>query len=492
LKKIKKMKNYLKIATIAVLFSAVTLQSCKKFVDAKPNIEIPKDLVFSTDGSAAAAVTGLYVSLAESNQFFGGFSGQVANIPLLMGLSADELSLNGGGSNDQTAYYKNTLSTTGLTDFFWNKSYNQIYTCNSILEGLEKSTTLTPNVKLYATGEAKFMRAFYYFYLVNLYGNVPFTTTTDVAFNKALPRLGTAAIYQQIIADLKDAKEKLPQFYLYSDLTFSDNNRVRPNYWAATALLARTYLYTKDYTNAALQATEIIDNTTDFDVAAVSLNDVFLKNSYETIWAIQPTGIGKDRNTGQGKSFVLGFGFTNPVNINDTLFKAFEPGDDRKNKWIKTTGTRKASNKYKVGNEDVATKEFVVMLRVAEQYLIRAEARANKNDIAGAADDLNVIRTRAREAATTAVPDPLPDIDGTSINQTDVLKAIAQERKVELFTEWGHRWFDLKRTGAIDTIMPGITTKKGGIWESFRALLPIPQADIDRNPALTGQQNPGY
>jgi len=119
-----------------------------------------------------------------------------------------------------------------------------------------------------------------------------------------------------------------------------------------------------------------------------------------------------------------------------------------------------------------------MLLRLAEQYLIRAEARAQLNDIKGAATDLNVVRTRAGLGATAAA------------NQTDMVGAVLQERRVELFTEPGHRFFDLKRTGTIDAVMGAAAPLKGGNWASFMQYWPIPTADILADPNLT--QTPGY
>ena len=122
-----------------------------------------------------------------------------------------------------------------------------------------------------------------------------------------------------------------------------------------------------------------------------------------------------------------------------------------------------------------------MVLRLAEQYLIRAEASANSGDLGGAIKDLNTIRSRAG----------LPPL-ANSLNRSQVLSAVAQERKVELFAEWGHRWFDLKRTGAIDSVMSIVTPQKlpGSKWNSYQQLYPISLTQLSYNPNL--KQNPGY
>jgi hypothetical protein len=119
-----------------------------------------------------------------------------------------------------------------------------------------------------------------------------------------------------------------------------------------------------------------------------------------------------------------------------------------------------------------------MVLRLAEQYLIRAEARAAMNNLTGAKADLDVIRVRAGLPRTTAN------------TKEAILNAIAHERRIELFTEWGHRWFDLKRTGAIDSVMKNIAIEKASIWNTNFKLFPIPQTEILLNSRLI--QNNGY
>jgi hypothetical protein len=116
------------------------------------------------------------------------------------------------------------------------------------------------------------------------------------------------------------------------------------------------------------------------------------------------------------------------------------------------------------------------VLRLAEQYLIRAEARANQNNIAGAVDDINVIRTRAGLPAVSQ-----------GVSKDQCLLAIEQERRIELFTEWGHRWFDLKRTNRADAVL---STLKSPNWQSADRLYPIPQSELETDVHLN--QNPGY
>jgi starch-binding outer membrane protein, SusD/RagB family len=99
--------------------------------------------------------------------------------------------------------------------------------------------------------------------------------------------------------------------------------------------------------------------------------------------------------------------------------------------------------------------------------------------------DLNIVRSRARGPLPGDLPDLLPFLD-----QASAIAGILHERQLELFTEWGHRWFDLKRTGEIDNVMNIVSAEKGGSWSTNWQLYPIPNVDIESNPNIS--QNPGY
>jgi hypothetical protein len=178
------------------------------------------------------------------------------------------------------------------------------------------------------------------------------------------------------------------------------------------------------------------------------------------------------------------------------LLNTFDTADQRAalGNWINRTIYNSSSTskdtayyvfKYKVANSTGVTSvaamtEYFMVLRLAEQYLIRAEARAQQNNIGGAQSDLNIIRTRAG----------LPNT--TSSTKDDLLSAILNERRHELFCEWGHRWLDLKRTGKVDAVMSVITPLKanGLPWQSYQQLYPLQKSELDRAPNLT--QTPGY
>ena len=470
--------------------------SCEKLVEVDPPVANLTTLTAFTDDNAAIAVMTGHFSALSNGTSFTSFTG----ISKFGGLSSDELTLWGGSSNiDQKSYYTNALfsnANSSSGDECW--PYPEIYSCNTVIEGVTPSNSLSVPVKNQLLGEAKFMRSFYFFYLVNLYGEIPLPLTTDFEVNRLLFRRPKREVYDQIIKDLQDAQVLLsPDFLdggLNKYLPTVEMERVRPTKWAAAALLARVYLYTGDYVKAELTASSIIDNISLFSLNA--LNDVFKKNSQEAIWQLQPVTAG--RNTSDGAFFVLssaGPVTSRPVYMSKTLLNSFEAGDNRNvlGNWINSVTVSGTTYfypyKYKLGTGSTPGSEYLMVLRLGEQYLIRAEARAQQNKISEALADINMIRTRARAAATVDVPNPLPDLT-TSLSKDQLLTAILHERQVELFTEWGHRWLDLKRTGNVDVVMSVVTPLKGGVWKTTGQLYPIPSFDILRNPNL--KQNPGY
>ncbi len=480
-------KSYSRLIVLASLyFLTVCLTSCRKQleVDAPP-YTTNTEIVFSTDQSAASALTGIYANFSK---------GTLWTISYLSGLSADELTLDQSITNTTLqAFYQNALTSRLVNQSdIWGVLYPNIFYANAAIDGLTKSTTLTPSVKQQLLGEAEFIRAFCYFYLVNLYGDVPLILTTDYKQNETAGRTAKETVWKQIITDLSEAKGLLGNDYKDGSAAKTTTERVRPNKWVATALLARAYLYTGDYVNAEIQATAIIENT---QFSLPPLNSSFLKASSEAIWQWQPVGF--NLNSSDGMFFIIpaqGPSTSHPVYLSDTLLSAFEPGDMRDSSWVAQVivggKTYNYPYKYKIGTTQTTINEYTMVLRLGEQYLIRAEARINQPGKTSAGlDDLNTLRTRARAVSNQQVPNPLPPLP-TTLNQNEAMKALIHERQVELFTEWGNRWFDIKRMGVVDNIMSGITPLKGGIWNTNSQLYPIFLDELGKDPNL--KQNEGY
>lgn len=451
------------------------IYSCKKFVTVpNPVTELVQADVFEDDATVSSAVASLYSKLSDGQSFADGF---INSVTVFEGLYSDELVSYAPitSTSPRVEFYLNIVTPLNeIVANTWSGCYKIIYECNRIIEGLNKSKGVSQSLKASATGEAKFIRAFCHFYLVELYGPIPLVTTTDYRLNSSISRTPKSDVYDQIIIDLSEAIQLLSDAY-------PSPERVRINKGAAIALLSRIYLYKGDYEKAEQFATRIIDKTNQYYLPN-DPDSVFLKTSSEAIFQLLPRS-GLQNFTNEGFYFIL---IAPPSNValRNEFADIFEENDLRRNHWI---GSIKSSSgfttwyyphKYKERSENASGSEYSMVLRLAEQYLIRAEARAHQHKLTGvnsAESDINVIRSRAGLENTIAA------------TKEELLNAIAKERRVELFTEWGHRFFDLKRTKKLDEVL-GLVKPN---WNSTDSILPIPQNELLLNGNLA-PQNQGY
>ncbi len=474
---VQKIHGKLRIIFLVLILIMIQFSmGCRKLVKIDlPETQIVTEAVFQNSSSATSAQTSIYSQM--------GNDGLSYYTSFYTGLSGDEFK-NYSATPDVNSFYNNSLiPLNGLISRIWNSGYNYIYRANAVMEGLNNSNNISPKINSQLSGEALFIRAFWHYYLTSLYGDIPIITSTDYKVNSVLKGSSSSAVLDQIISDLKDAKSKLSATYVDATDTAISTERVRPTRWAASALLARVYLTKGDYLNAESESSEIINNGSMFSLLT-DLNQVFIKNSTESIWQLQSVFPGI--NTPDGAYFILGAapagsGSQNCSQLSIQLISAFESGDNRKIYWIHDTtilGNKYSYPfKYKIRTGS-SISEYTTVLRLSEQYLIRAEARTYLTKISEAQSDLNVIRARAGLPNTTAN------------DKSSLLTAILHERQTELFTEWGHRWIDLKRSGTINNVMNIVCPLKNGVWNSNWALWPIPQNERNNDPNLS--QNPGY
>lgn len=460
---------------MSVLMAVFTcLSSCNDFLDIDPPItEVVTETVFENDNTAISTIRGIYSGMMETGSFAGGGLG---NLTTSTGLSSDVLInfLIADESLNQLNF-NGLLTENARTSALWTNLYRNIHLANSVLNGLSNSTDITVTVNQQLKGEALFIRAFCHFYLVNLFGDIPIVTSVDFEVNTSLPRASKALVYEQIINDLLDSKNLLSE-----DYSFSLGEKVQPNRHVATALLARVYLYSESWSNAEAQASEVI-NSGLFSLEP-DVNNVFLANSTEAIWQLKPVIEG--RNTNEARILINSPNLLpNTFSLRDEFISEYQIGDERIN-WIGTTTdfnniTYYHAFKYKVNITNEPLTEYYMVHRLAELYLIRSEARAQLGKLSESIQDIDVIRDRA---GISLIQNTNP-----AINQADLLLAIERERKLELFLEWGHRWFDLKRTSRAGDVLSEISLKD---WQSTDALYPIPESEREVNQNLT--QNPGY
>jgi hypothetical protein len=451
---------------IAGLCSLLMMASCRKFIEVPPpGNSIVTSQIFADSADATAAINGIYINMMNRSG-----SSDIANsaTSLYGSLSADELD-NSSNVPAYKEFFLNAITVTNNNNTtLWSGAYTYIYQANACIDGAGNSTALSTTLKNRIIGEAKFIRAFLHFYLLNLYGPVPLAVTTDYKVTASLPRASVADIYTQINADLKDA-----QTLLSNDP--APINKLRVNRFAVSAFIARVQLYQQQWAAAETAASIVINASYKLEP---NLNNVFLVGNQEQIWQMTPLTAGDE--TTEGQLYIPASVTTVPQFIaTNNLLNAFEANDQRKVQWLNasTIGVNKYTYpyKYKLGRDNSTTpKEAYSMLRLGEQYLIRAEARAQQNNLPGAITDINLIRARAGLPNTTA------------ITQVDLIAAVQHERQTELFCEWGHRWLDLKRTNTVNAVL---SVNKTG-WVSTAALFPIPYTQTQLDPLLT--QNPGY
>jgi hypothetical protein len=458
---------YRRIIKIALATVAIWTSSCDSFSETDiPVSELNASEVFEQKNTANAAMTNIYAQMRDN----GLLTGKTNGMSRELGLYADELNWYGSNSLPSVHFFNNTLmpSMAGISSW-WSNSYSQIYAANAVLEGVQGSKKLLKKDKDQLTGEALLVRGLLHFYLLQLWGAIPYVTTTDYHENATVGRMPADVVYAHIIEDLKTAETLLPQDY-------EAEGRVRPNAFVAKAILAKVYLYNGLWAEAANSASAVLNNT-EIYVWQNTVDGVFLKGSTETIWQFMPRTA--TRNTDEGATFIFSSGPPPLVALGSGLINAFESGDLRKSKWTKTISKGTAmwyhAHKYKRSGTSTPSQEYSIVLRLAEQYLIRAEARAQQGDLIGAKEDLNKIRNRAGLGDTAA------------LTQTDILAAILRERRIEFFTEYGHRFFDLKRSGQLDASLAGVKPD----WNTTDCLLPIPETEFNLNPNIK-PQNPGY
>lgn len=459
---------------LAFVLTCGMMTSCDGLLDIDaPTDSMTPSQIFESEETIEIALTGLYTTNFLDNAMY------YQTLELNLGLVSDELKFR---RNDLKEYHENNYTpASSYFDRHWTEPYETIYQANDFIIHVGNSKVLSDEKKRSVLSEALFFRAYSYFMLVNSFGDVPLVLTNNYKESAKMPRTPKDQVYKQIIEDLEEAQEGL--------LT-SSNGTTRITSEAAKALLARTYLYTGQWEKAKNKASELIPaehggSGTKFKLE--EFDKIFKASSVESILQINMMGYaGSGTYNGYTRigSMFIPRGSNSNYDLSEQIVNAMQedPKDLRKS-WIgsKSKGSVVFYYPYKYKNnktpENVDDAEFMVLLRLAEQYMIRCEANAHLGDMEAALKDLNVIRARAGV-------DPIESVGSAE----ELLLLIEQERRKEFFFECGHRWFDLNRTGRADAVYSKIDYKT--FWKPYKALLPIPEEQIGRNTAL--EQNPGY
>jgi len=441
------------IAAIYSLILLLSASSCKKYLDEKPNNAIPTETAITDLGTARAAILGAYDGLQ---------SYYAADYPTLGTITADNVIFNGTLSQylqlDQNAVPTDNVITVSA----YQKIYSTINSANSVIAGLPavSDPLLKPEEKNKILGEAYFIRALGYFDLGRGWGGVQLQLTPTVTVDglKGVKRSTLAQTYDQVLADLVRAEELLP-----ADDAITRNRAQKST---ARALRARLNLYRENWAEAESYATQVINNT---KFALVSNYKSFFTSPFlSTESVFELTFSANDRNTFWNLWYPSSSGGQFTLKPSDAFIaKVNNPAiGGTRNSLIAGSGTTVYGVLYNTSGVSI---DPSYVIRIAELYLIRAEARAQQNNLTGALEDLNAIRRRAQVGQL---------LTGT---QAQVLQAIADENSIEFAFE-AHRWFDLVRTRQAGVAL-GLTNTN--YW-----LFPIPYSDILSDPDVV--QNPGY
>lgn len=458
-----KMDRALKLLLAFVM--GIGFSGCSDFVE----VEAPKNIlvsetVFNDPVTVKSTLANIYYGMREQGMVSGTYG-----LTTSLGVYSDELDYYGFDTQSSQFYQHTVLESNNTVMGWWANAYKLIYGANDIIKGVGNSTILNTEQKHLYVGQALIVRAYIHSLLVSLFGAIPYITSTDYTQNNVVARQPEEKVYANIISDLTDAIEQL------DDIGEITEERVIPDHYAAKALLARMYLYTENWEMAEVTASELIDSfnlETDLDL-------VFLKESKETIWQLKSGET--PRNTQEANQLIIESIPGQSYALTNSLLEAFEDGDQRLVHWVDSvsdtdsTITLYFAHKYKAPFTETESLEYSIIFRLAEQYLIRSEARARIGNLSGAKMDLNKIRNRAG----------LPDTD--AVTEEDLISATLRERQVEFFAERGLRWFDLKRTGTAASILGPL--KPG--WKPTDELLPVPEKELEMNPNLL-PQNAGY
>lgn len=518
----------------------MSLSSCNDWLG-EPNPGSTKLEDFYVSGEACVqTINASYVPLMwEFNHtyFSEWFIGDIASDDALKG---GQNIADGADAYDIDNFKVNAYN--GILLDYYRAKYQGIIRCNLALreiDAYEVDETLSQDMKNRLLGEAYYLRAFYYFQLVRIFGGVPLVhDILDSSDRWQQPRATAQQVYESIISDLTFAEQ-----YLWEKSKYPADDLGRATRGAAIAMLCKTYLYMKDYDNAYLWGKKFVDeeyNKGEYSLCSDYADNFTLdgENGVESVFEIQYTadptsdygeGFGFTRGTFtsiltrprmSSLSINAGWGWDHPT---QNLFDEFEAGDIRREVAIGVPD-EEAQQEIEVNylgscyyNNKTAFSEKGTfpaiehhsrgplnyrLIRASDVLLFYAEAALESGkDLNGAKWALEQVRSRARANATVegALP-AFPGYRNYSDNETSLRDAIRHERRVELAME-GHRWFDIVRWGIAAQIMDKDTGSYGShespearqematFVEGKHELFPLPAEEVIMNPM---EQNSGY
>lgn len=502
------MKKY----CLLILFgTGVLANACQKdFLERKPLVGTTEENFYRTAEDAIAAVNAAYAPLQFELSPGGHFRWIWGDI------MSDDATKGGSGDNDanellQLETFRGPANTDNL-ESEWAADYEGIYRANVVLQkvpGIEMDAALKSRL----LGEARFIRAWFYYNLVTMFGGVPLADRVLAPSEYNLPRAEASQVWAFIENDLKAAAPDLP---LRSGYPAADLGRITRG--AAQALLVKSYLWQQRWAEAESLADEIIqsneyqlvnDYGSIFTLAgennAESVFEIQYMNASGGNWGKNNANEGTFTNVFQrARGQFEGYGFNLPTEdfvqeffkegvedprLKSTVFRVGDAMGDRGIFTLDATGgfqqpyypKKNFNNKSEEApfgdpNPNGGSNDRVI--RFADVLLMHAEAAAQNNNEAAARTSLNKVRARARGANSNILPN-------ITASGPALLEAIYRERRLELGLE-GHRFFDLVRTGRAQNVLGPL-----GYSDATHRVFPVPQSQIQAtNGAIT--QNPGY
>ncbi|NHN24734.1 RagB/SusD family nutrient uptake outer membrane protein [Flavobacterium jejuense] len=488
-----------KILIISLTILSLSITSCDDFLDLEPISEETSGNGYNTAGQIESALVGAYESFQSAEYY-------VWDNILFSDVRADN-AYAGGDNPEVFSIDKLEVTPTNSRIFKnWSNLYNAISKANLVLAKLDgvNDPLLTQERRQQIRGEALFLRSYHYFTLVKLWGDVPLVTTysTSVAPEDVnIPRRPVSEVYDFIIDNLEQAVLLLPDTYGNDDTV----NKARATSGAAHALIAKAYAQKPNPNYQKVIDHVVALENSDANYALINYNNLFDGNNYnnkESIIEVQFLGANEGN---YGPQLLLppsltGDSWRKFITPSHNLIAAFDEQSDnvRKNTsikfesvqwvdeyWGNTTGSSIPFS-YKWKNASgFASSNRQYLLRYGDLVLLKAEALNELNQLEPAATEVNRIRNRVN----------LPNLTASQKSSKEVLReTILKERRLELFQE-GHRWDDLARFNQLVSTMNNlveIDLRNGNPvnynMTQAKILLPIPQQELDRNPALV--QNP--
>ena len=474
-----KAQNKSKPVGLAVLALVILLSSCKKsFLDLRPYTSVSSDVAITNESDMQAALNGAYGNMNSPNLYG-------RSTPLFGDLVSDNVYISTVNSNRYLDFFQINYTTTDENgQGIWQSAYSTILRANNVINSSLQGNENIDQLR----GEALAIRGLMYFELVKFFAT-PYTVDPNalgvpliLVYDPTLKpqRNSVQEVYTQIEKDFTDAANLMTQ----------DKSSGFFTKWAATALLARMYQFKGEWDKALTTAEDVINNS---GYSLLQLNDVL------SFW---------QNNTDRGDKlevlFEIVFDATNNINnsslpyfydqggygdalATESLYDLYSNTDVRKDLFIVGSPIRGADAKVvnKFPNTGAADKDEMKVIRMSELYLIAAEAAYHNNDELTALTYLNDIATERD-----------PSFAGYSSSGQALLDDILLERRKELAFE-GHRYWDLARNNLNVTRVDLANNYPGNVplileTSNFRRILPIPQAELDANPNIREQQNPGY